>query len=344
MGTGDWNDGMNRVGRLGVGESVWLGWFLARTLKDFIPVASARGDYERAERCRVDAQRVIAAIEQSGWDGDWYRRASFDDGTPIGSRESQDCRIDAIAQSWSVIAGGNEARARRAVASSEAELVLRSERLMQLLTPPFTSTEHDPGYIRSYPAGIRENGGQYTHGVLWTVQALCLLGEGERAHELFALLNPISHASDPASVKTYRVEPYVLAADVYSSPEHLGRGGWTWYTGSASWMYRIAVENMLGLKRQGQNLLIAPCVNPSWSEFRVVYRYGRSELALEFDNRSGVASGVRSIELDGKPLADSTVPLIDDGRRHRAVVLLGTTSSSSARSSLAAESRVQGAE
>jgi cyclic beta-1,2-glucan synthetase len=331
MGTGDWNDGMNRLGQRGIGESVWLGWFLARTLKDFIPLASARADYERAERCRVDAQRVLAAVDAHAWDGDWYRRAYYDDGTPIGSRQSEDCQIDAIAQSWSVIAGGDPARARRAVASSEAELVLRGERLMQLLAPPFTSDQRDPGYIRSYPAGIRENGGQYTHGVLWTVQALCLLGEGERAHDLFSLLNPISHATDPASVKTYRVEPYVLAADVYSSPEHLGRGGWTWYTGSASWMYRIAVENMLGLKRQGQSLLIAPCVSPSWTEFKVVYRYGQTELALSFENPSGVASGVRTIELDGAPLPEASIPLIDDGRRHRARVVMGAVGAAAER-------------
>ena len=334
MGTGDWNDGMNRVGRLGVGESVWLGWFLARTLKDFIPLAATRGDYQRAERCRADAQRVVQAIEAHAWDGDWYRRAFYDDGTPIGSRESKDCQIDAIAQSWSVIAGGDLERARRAVASSEAELVQRSERMMLLLTPPFADLAHDPGYIRSYPPGIRENGGQYTHGVLWTVQALCLLGQGERAHELFSLLNPISHTTDRAAIETYRVEPYVLAADVYANPQHHGRGGWTWYTGSASWMYRIAVENMLGLQREGARLHVAPCVPPSWTEFKVTYRYGKSELVLAFENPSGASTGVRRIELDGTVLEGGSVPLIDDGRRHRVRVLMGT---SSALSGLASE-------
>jgi cyclic beta-1,2-glucan synthetase len=219
------------------------------------------------------------------------------------------------------------------VASSERELVLRSERLMQLLTPPFTSLDHDPGYIRSYPPGIRENGGQYTHGVLWTIQALCLLGEGERAHDLFALLNPISHATDPASIKTYRVEPYVLAADVYSSQEHMGRGGWTWYTGSASWMYRIAVENMLGLRREADRLLVNPCIPPAWTEFRVTYRYGKSELLLSYDNPSGVATGVRRIELDGEALPDSAVPLVDDGRRHRVHVLMGESGAAADRGS-----------
>ncbi len=323
MGSGDWNDGMNRVGVGGTGESVWLGWFLARTLKDFAPIAAERGDRARAETCREDAKRVLSAIETHAWDGAWYRRAYYDDGTPIGSEESRDCRIDAIAQSWSVIAGGEPARARRALDSSLQELVVEEERLMRLLTPPFRPGEHDPGYIRSYPEGIRENGGQYTHGVLWTIQALCLLGEGERAAHLFALLNPISHATDPEQIRRYRVEPYVLAADVYSSDEHLGRGGWTWYTGSASWMYRIAVEHILGLTRRGDVLHVAPCVPPSWTEFQVTYRYGRSELLLQFQNQSGVATGVRRIELDGRELAELTLPLEDDGQRHRALVVMG---------------------
>jgi cyclic beta-1,2-glucan synthetase len=323
MGTGDWNDGMNRVGRLGTGESVWLGWFLVRTLKDFVPLARARGEQARAEQYLADAQRILQAIEAHAWDGAWYRRAYYDDGTPIGSHESQDCRIDAIAQSWSVIAGGDAARARRAVESSLTELVVEDERLMCLLTPPFTHAEHDPGYILSYPPGIRENGGQYTHGVLWTVQALCLLGEGEQAHRLFSLLNPISHATTPQEVKRYRVEPYVLAADVYASPEHPARGGWTWYTGSASWMYRIAIEDVLGLKRVGDSLQLSPCIPPSWTEFQVTYHYGKSELALEFENPNGVPTGIRRIELDGRELPGATIALVDDGRRHRARVVMG---------------------
>jgi cyclic beta-1,2-glucan synthetase len=323
MGSGDWNDGMNRVGVGGTGESVWLGWFLARALKDFIPVASLRGDRARADACRADAERVLSAVEAHAWDGAWYRRAYYDDGTPIGSQQNRDCRIDAIAQSWSVIAGAEPARARRALDSSLAELVSEEDRLMRLLTPPFREGEHDPGYIRSYPEGIRENGGQYTHGVLWTIQALCLLGEGERAAHLFSLLNPISHATDPEQVKRYRVEPYVLAADVYSSDEHLGRGGWTWYTGSASWMYRIAVEHIMGLTRRGETLRVAPCVPPSWTEFEVTYRYGRSELLLQFQNGGGVATGVRRIELDGREIDGQEIPLHDDGRKHRALVVMG---------------------
>jgi cyclic beta-1,2-glucan synthetase len=345
MGTGDWNDGMNRVGEQGIGESVWLGWFLVRTLKDFLPLASARGDRSRAEFCRTQSERILAAIEEHAWDGAWYRRAYYDDGTPIGSSESVDCRIDAIAQSWAVIAGGEPARARQAVQSSEQALVREKQRLMMLLDPPFSNTAHDPGYIRSYPPGIRENGGQYTHGVLWTVNALCLLGEGERAHRLLSLLNPIGHATEPNSVKRYRVEPYVLAADVYSSPEHLGRGGWTWYTGSASWMYRIAIENVLGLKRQGDSLLVAPCVSPDWKQFQVNYRYGRSQLQLSFENPAGVASGIHSMELDGHALSGAIIPLVDDGRRHQVRVVMRDVGSDASRFHGApADSHAQSAE
>jgi cyclic beta-1,2-glucan synthetase len=326
MGSGDWNDGMNRVGREGQGESVWLGWFLARTLRDFAPLVSARGEHERADALRRQAQTVLAAIEAHAWDGAWYRRAYYDDGTPIGSRASEECRIDAIAQSWSVIAGGDTPRGRQAVQSSLAELVLEEDRLMRLLDPPFSQPDHDPGYIRSYPAGIRENGGQYTHGVLWTVQALCLLGEGERAHGLFSLFNPISHARSPSEVKRYRVEPYVLAADVYSSAEHLGRGGWTWYTGSAAWMYRIAVEHMLGLQRRGDVLHVSPCIPPGWRELEITYRYGKTELRLKLENPQGVARGVQHVELDDRQLPEAALPLVDDGKRHRARVVLGSAS------------------
>ena len=335
IGSGDWNDGMNRVGHLGHGESVWLGWFLVRTLQDFAPLASERGEQARASSWRAEAQRILRALEAQAWDGDWYRRAYYDDGTPIGSKEGQDCRIDAIAQSWAVIAGGDSARARRAVESSLSELVDEDARLMRLLTPPFRSQEHDPGYIRSYPEGVRENGGQYTHGVCWTVQALCMLGEGERAHWLFSLLNPISHGRNPAEVKRYRVEPYVLAGDVYGSAQHLGRGGWSWYTGSAAWMYRVAVEHMLGLQRRGDRLQISPCIPADWAEFVVTYRYGRSELALVFQNPSHVSIGVARLELDGQEQAEAQIPLVDDGRRHRALVVLGRAENATMRPEIA---------
>jgi len=323
MAGGDWNDGMNRVGAGKRGESVWLGWFLVRTLEDFAAVAVARGELERAQQCRSSAQSLLKNIEQHAWDGAWYRRAFYDDGTPLGSHENAECRIDAIAQSWSVIASADPARSRRAVASSEAELILPQERMMLLLKPPFADAAHDPGYIRSYPPGIRENGGQYTHGVLWTAQALCLLGEGDRAHRLLSLLNPIAHGDSPSSMRRYQVEPYVVAADVYSNPEHLGRGGWTWYTGSASWFYRIAVENVLGLRRTKDRLLIAPCLPSSWTTLRVTYRHGGSELRIAFENPHGVATGVARAELDGRVLPDASVPLVDDGRHHTVRIVMG---------------------
>jgi cyclic beta-1,2-glucan synthetase len=228
-------------------------------------------------------------------------------------------------------------RARRALDNSLAELVDEEHRLMRLLTPPFSHTDHDPGYIRSYPGGVRENGGQYTHGVLWTVQALCLLGDGDRAHQLFSHLNPINHARNPPEVKRYRVEPYVLAAVVYASEEHFGRGGWTWYTGSASWMYRIAVENMLGLQRRASSLEVMPCVPPSWTKFEVTYRYGKSELKLTFENAEGVTTGVRRIELDGRELPSTLVPLEDDGRSHDVRVVMGQASSGADRVRLTGE-------
>ncbi|MES1185159.1 MAG: glucoamylase family protein [Myxococcales bacterium] len=323
MGGGDWNDGMNRVGAGGRGESVWLGWFVLRTLQDFAPVATQRGDLERAELCHSTARTLLASLEEHAWDGAWYRRAFWDDGAPLGSRENTECRIDAIAQSWSVIATGDRPRTRRAVASSEGELIVPEQRLMLLLKPPFTDPARDPGYIRSYPPGIRENGGQYTHGVLWTAQALCLLGEGDRAYRLLSFLNPIAHGSLPGSMRRYQVEPYVVAADVYSTPEHLGRGGWTWYTGSAAWFYRIAIEHVLGLKRSQDRLVIAPCLPTSWTSLRVTYRYGKSELRIAFENPSGVATGVHGVELDGKLLPEPAIPLLDDGRPHDVRVMMG---------------------
>jgi cellobiose phosphorylase len=241
MGTGDWNDGMSLVGADGRGESVWLGWFIVSILRPFADIAEARGDSERAVRYRGTATVFTKAIE-AAWDGEWYRRAYFDDGTPLGSRENTECQIDAIAQSWSVISGsGDPARARQAMESVNRRLVREADRLVLLLTPPFDSMEPSPGYIRGYLPGVRENGGQYTHAALWNVLAFARLGDGDRAWELFALLNPVNHGRTPDEVARYRAEPYVVAADVYSVPPHTGRGGWTWYTGSAGWMYRVGI-------------------------------------------------------------------------------------------------------
>jgi len=326
MRGGDWNDGMNRVGQHGQGESVWLAWFLARTLLDFAPLAQARGDQDRAAWCRQQISRLTRAAERSAWDGEWYRRAYFDDGTPLGSKQNAECSIDAIAQSWAVIAGvGDRERAAQAVAAAEARLVRPRERMMCLLDPPFEHAAPDPGYIRAYPPGIRENGGQYTHGVLWTIQALTLLREGNRAGALLELLNPVYHASTPEGVQRYRVEPYVVAADVYGGSEHPGRGGWTWYTGSAGWMYRIALERVLGLRRGGKTLSLQPCIPSDWSQFEISYRYLSSTYVIRVDNPERVSCGVAQLELDGKAVREGYVRLADDGKTHELRVTLGTS-------------------
>ena len=255
MGTGDWNDGMNRVGEHGKGESVWLGWFLHTILWEFAKIADSRGEHKRAEAWRLHVSALKAALERDGWDGEWYRRAYFDDGTPLGSAENTECSIDSIAQSWGVMSGAAEpGRAARAMAAVDQQLVRRPEGLVLLFTPPFDNTPHDPGYIKGYVPGIRENGGQYTHAAAWTVIAFAELGDGDKACELFRMLNPIARTSSRASVQRYKVEPYVVAGDVYAEPPHVGRGGWTWYTGSAGWLYRAGLEWILGFRMRGMTL------------------------------------------------------------------------------------------
>jgi cyclic beta-1,2-glucan synthetase len=324
MQHGDWNDGMNKVGHAGRGESVWLAWFLAKTLADFAPIAEQRGDRERAAWCRQHVTRLAEVVETHAWDGEWYRRAYFDDGTPLGSKESAECSIDAIAQSWAVISGiGDVKRAAAAVQASEARLIKPNDKLMQLLTPAFEHTLPDPGYIQAYPPGVRENGGQYTHGVLWTLLALTLQREGDRAGALLSLLNPIGHGDSADATQRYRVEPYVVAADVYSSTEHAGRGGWTWYTGSAGWMYRIVLENVLGLKRRGNALSINPCIPKSWGSFEVEYRNGSSIYRIVVDNPQHVCQGVARLEVNGKLVPDGQVRLTSDGHTYEVNVTLG---------------------
>jgi cyclic beta-1,2-glucan synthetase len=325
MRGGDWNDGMNRVGHEGEGESVWLAWFLARTLLDFSELVRQRGEFSRQLYYEERLRGLAEAIEESAWDGQWYRRAFFDNGSPLGSRQNKECTIDAIAQSWAAIAGvGDPERAAQAVASSEARLISPEWRLMKLLAPPFEQTQPDPGYIQAYPAGIRENGGQYTHGVLWTVLALTRLKEGDRAHALLDLLNPIRHGDTPEAVARYVVEPYVVAADVYAGSGHEGRGGWTWYTGSAGWMYRIVLENMLGLTRRGPVLNIQPCIPRDWPGFEVDYRFGAALYHLRVSNPHRICSGVQSIDLDGSALDGTGVPLTDDGQEHELRVIMGS--------------------
>ena len=326
MGGGDWNDGMNRVGRGGEGESVWLAWFLASTATEFSSLAKARGDAIRVQWCESLVTRLAQAVDEHGWDGAWYRRAFFDDGTPLGSHQNAECSIDAIAQSWSVIAGiGDRQRARRALDSATEQLLRTDSALMRLLSPPFDKAEPDPGYIRAYPNGLRENGGQYTHGVLWTVVALTLLGEGDRAVALLSLLNPIHHAATRPLAERYKVEPYVVAADVYDAPGLVGRGGWTWYTGAAAWMYRVVVERILGVRREGARLVVDPCIAKDWAGFEVTYRDGEGELHVVVENPDHVEHGVRRVEIDGREAPDGTILLTGAAGRREVRVVMGSS-------------------
>jgi cyclic beta-1,2-glucan synthetase len=326
MGTGDWNDGMNRVGAKGHGESVWLGWFLHATLAEWAPIAEARGETQRARAWREYLQSLGRALEAAGWDGDWYRRAYFDDGTPLGSAENAECRIDSIAQSWAVLSkAADPHRAARAMDAVEEYLVHREQAIVLLFTPPFVRGSRDPGYIKGYPPGIRENGGQYTHGAIWAIMAFAALGDGDRAGELFALLNPINHTSTRAGLYRYRVEPYVVAGDVYTETPHSGRGGWTWYTGSAGWMYRAGIEWLLGFRLRGAALFIDPCIPRTWSGFSITFRYHGSRYQVQVENPHGVTRGVTRVEIDGVQTAagQAALPLVDDGGTHQVRVWLG---------------------
>jgi cyclic beta-1,2-glucan synthetase len=325
IGAGDWNDGMNRVGHQGRGESVWLAWFLVANLKEFARVADRRAEAERAALWRRTAESLRASLEREGWDGEWYRRAFFDDGTPLGSAASGECQIDSIAQSWAVLSGaGASERARQAMASLERRLVRPDDRLLLLLAPPFDRTPLDPGYIKGYPPGIRENGGQYTHAAIWAVMAFAALDEGDKAGALFDLLNPIRHSSDGPGAHTYAVEPYVVAADVYSEAPHVGRGGWTWYTGAAGWLHRAGLESILGFRKRGATLSIDPCIPQRWPGFELAYRHGGSLYRIAVENPEGVCRGVARVSLDGAPLPPGTpILLSDDGRDHQVHVVLG---------------------
>ena len=324
MGGGDWNDGMNLVGIEGKGESVWLAWFLISLLGPFADVADARGDRDLATSYRRHAARLTSAAEQA-WDGAWYRRAYFDDGTPLGSSQNTECTIDAIAQSWSVIAGtGDPARARQAMESTNEHLVRRRDRLVLLLTPPFDKSVPSPGYIQGYVPGVRENGGQYTHAALWTVMAFARLGDGDRAAELFALINPVNHSRTPEDSQRYRAEPYVVAADVYSRPPHEGRGGWTWYTGSAGWMYRVGIEEILGVTLRHRAIHIDPCIPRAWRGFEVRLTTREAAYDIVVENPDGVSQGVKRVEVDGVASPTRDVAMAADGRTHLVKVILGS--------------------
>ncbi|HEY3311749.1 MAG TPA: glucoamylase family protein [Anaerolineales bacterium] len=322
MGSGDWNDGMNRVGMAGRGESIWLAWFLIATLKRFGQLAALMSD-DPAPFLQ-QAEQYAQALEAGAWDGEWYLRAFYDDGSLLGSHENSECRIDAIAQSWAVLSGASDpARAAQAMESVNRLLVKQAGQLVLLFTPPFDKTERDPGYIKGYLPGIRENGGQYTHAATWTAWAFAQLGQGERAAELFRMLNPVSHADTPEKVATYKVEPYVIAADIYNAPAHTGLGGWTWYTGSSGWMYRLGIEAILGLSRVGNSLQIAPCIPPTWPGFKCTYRFGSAHYAITVENPNRVSQGIRQLLLDGNLLSGGQIPLLDDGRSHLVSVVMG---------------------
>ncbi|HET6802816.1 MAG TPA: phosphorylase, partial [Casimicrobiaceae bacterium] len=323
MQGGDWNDGMNRVGIEGRGESVWLGWFLCATLRDFASIGTRYGDRARPQKWLQHADALQRAIDRNAWDGAWYRRAYFDDGTPLGSAQNRECRIDSIAQSWAVLSGAADpVRARQAMDAVSDYLVKRGDDLVLLFTPPFDASVPDPGYIQGYLPGVRENGAQYTHAAAWCVMAYAMLGDGDRAFELFSMLNPINHAATRGGAHRYKIEPYVVAGDVYSEPPHVGRGGWSWYTGAAGWLYRAGLEHVLGVRVQGAQVEIAPCIPRDWAGYTVRYRRGRATYVIRVANPSRLSTGGVDIEIDGKAIDGSRFPVTDDGREHRVDVRL----------------------
>jgi cyclic beta-1,2-glucan synthetase len=329
IGGGDWNDGLNRVGAAGLGESVWLAWFLAYNLARFAVIAAARGDGKRAALWRARGLEFAAAAESQAWDGDWYRRAFFDDGSPLGSAGMAECRIDAIAQSWSVLSGAADPkRSARAMAALEEYLWRKGDALQLLLAPPFAVSKPDPGYIMDYPPGIRENGGQYNHAAAWSVAAFAGLGEGAKAHELFSMLNPVRGAGSRAGMQRYKLEPYVMAGDVYSQPPHTGRGGWSWYTGSAAWMYRAGVESILGITLHGDAIAVDPCIPPQWPGFEAHLDWHGTPIEIRVVNPSSVSRGVAGMEMDGNPIpcpVDRRIILPRDGMTHVLRLILGSS-------------------
>ncbi len=322
MGCGDWNDGMNLVGAQGKGESVWLAFFLYDVLTKFAQIARRRGDAGLADRYAIEAGRLRGNVEEHAWDGEWYRRAYFDDGTPLGSASGPECQIDSLSQSWSILSGaGTRERSVTAMQSVDRRLVRRDARHIQLLDPPFDKSDLNPGYIKGYVPGVRENGGQYTHAAVWTVMAFAALGDSRRAWELFTLINPVTHAATPATAALYRVEPYVVAADVYAVSPHTGRGGWTWYTGAAGWMYRLITESLLGLQLDVDKLRFTPYLPPGWPSCKIHYRYRETVYHITIHNGGG-GSTVKRVVADGAEQPEKFVPLIDDRNHHNVEVEL----------------------
>jgi cellobiose phosphorylase len=324
MGSGDWNDGMNLVGRAGRGESVWLAWFLFDVLNRFAELADAQGDGEFGRVCRAQAETVRQSAEKNAWDGRWYRRAYFDDGRALGSAANAECQIDSIPQSWAVISGAaDQARARLAMESVVERLYLPQDGLVKLLDPPFDSATLEPGYIKAYPPGVRENGGHYSHAAIWVALAFAMLGDKKRAWELFGALNPVRHADTPGKAEVFRVEPYVMPGDILTAPPNRGRGGWTWYTGSAGWMYRLAVETLLGLRLEGNKLRLEPLLPDDWESCRVHYRFKETFYHITFRRVGGPGDRVVRVSADGRDPGGPFIPLADDRADHQVEVLLG---------------------
>jgi cyclic beta-1,2-glucan synthetase len=323
FGTGDWNDGMNKVGAAGRGESVWLGFFVHSVLTAFAPLCAARGNAQGAQAYKAAARSLTSKLELA-WDGEWYRRGYYDDGSPLGSAQNDECAIDSIAQSWAVLSGAVPKRfAERAMDAVRTSLIARGSKALLLLSPPFDRSAQEPGYIKGYPPGVRENGGQYTHAAAWIVMAMAALGSGDEAAELFHMLNPVNHTRTPEEVARYRIEPYVVAGDVYTRAPHAGRGGWSWYTGSAGWMYRAGLESILGLRRRGSTFVVDPCIPSSWPQYTIEWRYLGTRYEIIVSNPDRVCRGVTCAQLDGVAVDPGAIPLVDDLGTHTVRIDLG---------------------
>jgi cyclic beta-1,2-glucan synthetase len=327
MGTGDWNDGMNLVGAGGKGESVWLAWFLADVLKGMAEMSDLMGRPDLSLTYHQERKALIERIEGFAWDGEWYLRATFDDGTPLGSSANVEARIDSLPQSWAWLSNAAERdRAGKALESAWKHLVREDEGLVLLFEPPFDRSMPSPGYIKGYPPGVRENGGQYTHAAVWLAMAMARSGDGTRAANMMRMLNPIEHARDPEAVWRYGIEPYVVAADVYRLPGRIGQGGWSWYTGSAAWMYRAWVEEILGLHVGGETMWLSPVIPGWWDGFQMSYRHGEAVYEIQFENPEHCERGISWVEMDGQRMKNGVIPLGRDLVKHRIVVRMGNPS------------------
>ena len=324
IGGGDWNDGLNRVGIEGRGESVWLAWFVFENHKRFAELCQITGDTELARQHEERARELREIIEKVAWDDDWYLRGYYDDGSPLGSHRNQECQIDSLPQSWSILTGGgSRERQYKAIQSVEEHLVRNKAQLIQLFNPPFDKSRKHPGYIKGYPPGIRENGGQYTHAAIWSVWALTELGLGNKAFEQFTYLNPVMHSLNIDAANTYQVEPYVVAADIYSVPPNIGRGGWTWYTGSSGWLYRLGTEAILGFQLSGDHFTLAPCIPQEWDGYKIKFTKDKTTYNIHVKNPEHIEKGVKSISLDGHVQPDRTIPIKPEDGEHQIMVLMG---------------------